>query len=153
VTADLPEALPKFSARLPIKRPHKLARMIFVDVPPEALPKFSARLPIKHPHKLTRAIFVTADLPEALPKFSARLPIKRPHKLARMIFVDVPPEALPKFSARLPIKLTRVIFVTAESAEAEVSQAVEGLDAAEDGVNATPVAAASGLAVTEITTN
>ena len=127
--------------------------MIFVDVPPEALPKFSARLPIKHPHKLTRAIFVTADLPEALPKFSARLPIKRPHKLARMIFVDVPPEALPKFSARLPIKLTRVIFVTAESAEAEVSQAVEGLDAAEDGVNATPVAAASGLAVTEITTN
>ena len=53
----------------------------------------------------------------------------------------------------LPIKLTRVIFVTAESAEAEVSQAVEGLDAAEDGVNATPVAAASGLAVTEITTN
>ena len=46
--------------------------------------------------------------------------------------------ALPKFSARLPIKLTCMIFMAADSAEAEVSQAVEGLDAAEDGQRQLP---------------
>ena len=53
-----PEALPKFGAHPPIKRP----RMIFVAADSGvALPKFSARLPIKR----TRMIFVAADSAEA----------------------------------------------------------------------------------------
>jgi hypothetical protein len=67
-----------------------------------------------------------------------------------MIFV---PEALPKFSARLLIKGLHRIFAAVDTGETKVSQVVEGLDATtEDGVKATPIAAASGLAATVIST-
>jgi hypothetical protein len=65
-----PEALPKFGALSPMKRP----RMFFVA----ANSGEAARLPIKRPHR----IFVDVP-PEALPKFSALPPIKCPRRLVR----------------------------------------------------------------------